>query len=508
MDNQALQDDIEIAEALDEHLHEQSVRIEDITGSLEAIGQALMADEEPKQLTDHQQDMVDAYHEASQNRKGDVYAVADKAALETYVDNEGITRAFKPLPGETAEQVDDFHGFAKEYGPNVWGVFKVYGIIIPGNEGFVEMTSALARKAASAFSNEIPQHFKITAKGLSHYAGMAQRLRARLLQLRPLLEKREFPYTDVFDYGAYSRFFQVNGKSIGGFSGFAEAMEVQSAAMTHVLRAADSYGVVIMEKLLKSLQELQAVKKPDAEAMIALRNSIEQHWEFTWQQANITLAPPGQTPQDAANSFPERKFTCLAPLLDNRYLVAHAPKNSGGENPSKISVAIKHYGASVVFDKKAAAATQHSMNVPNSDDLLQLLDKVVDLLHDMGSLEALAKKNDAFAKDFKKATDVLVKQIAEAPDGEFCGFVAEYFKLATAIGQSIQHPYVQMAWLYLRCAMVLVSLTELAVIEEPKQRIATARFFAKQRTEFGNPALESFRLTQKALKAAIRASVV
>lgn len=454
MDNQALQSDIEIAEALDEHLSKQSASIEDICGSLEALSQAIVMDEEPQELTEHQKEMVKAFRDASKDHKGEVYAVADAKALED----------------------------------------------------FQEITAAVARKAAMAFSIQIPQHFKITAKGLSHYAGMAHRLRERLLQLRPMLEKRDIPYTDVFDYGAYSRFFQINGKSIGGFSAFHDAMVVQNAATRYVLRAADSYGMVITQKLLKTLQGLQDTKKHNADTLFALRDAVAIQWEYTWKEAKIT-GDHGQTPQEALNEFPSRQFISLAPLLDNRYLLAHKPKAVGTENPAKIPSELKDYGATVVFAKKSEAQAQHSMNVPNVEDLLKLVDETVDILHDMQMLEVLAKKNNDLAKDFKKATDVLNKQLEGKASGELYGFIAEYFKMATVIGQNIQQPYVHMAWLYLRCAMVVVSLTELAAVEEPNKRIAAVRFFSKQSKEFTNPALESFQLTQKALKAVLRASI-
>lgn len=451
MDDTVLQQDIGIAEAVDQHLHEQSVRIEDIQGSLEAIAEAIVGDEDPEQLTDHQQDIVDGFKSLAKDQKGAVYAVADSEALE----------------------------------------------------GFLETTAALAKKAVLAFSEEIPPYFKINAKGLNHYVDMAQKLRGRLLQLRPLLEKREFPYEDVFDYGAYSRFFQVNGKSIGSFSEFQEAMAVQNKATRHVTQAASSYAVVIAEKLLDGLRSLQAAGAGpmDTEKLVALRDSVEFHWTQTWKEADISNQP-GQTPQAVLNEFPDRKFISIAALMDNRYLLAHEPKQNGGDNPLKVTSAIRHYGASVVFDKKTEKPTQHSMNVPNVDDLLKMVDEVIRGLNDLRAFEVIVKKNNAFAIDFKYAVQALNKRITTVDDPKFYGFVAEYFKLALSVCQAIQQPYLQMTWMYIRCAIVVTSLAELAAIEEPRERIAASRFFTSQSTEFANTAMESFQVTQKALQAA------
>jgi hypothetical protein len=452
MINQALESDINVAEELDKNLQEQSVRINDIHGSLEAITQAIDTDDQI-QLTDHQQALVNEFQDQAKNRKETVYAVADAAALE----------------------------------------------------GFVETTAKLARKAVLSFCDDIPLQFKLTAKALKHYVEMAQKLRERLLQLRPLIEKREFPYEDVFDYGAYSRFFQVNGKSIDSFFDFQRAMRDQNAATNHVMLAGGAYSAVVMEKLLVSLRELQAPTSVNVAKLEELRDSIEHNWLVTWKEAEIAETS-GQTPQTALNAFPDRKFVCLASLLDNRYLVAHQPKSNGGSDPVKITNAIKHYGAALVFDKNASGERKSSMIVPNIDDLLDMVDQTIHVLNDMKSLEAMAKKNDSFAKDFKKVADTLAKRLESESNPNDFGFIAEYFKLATAVGQSIQQPYVQMAWMYVRCAMVVTALAELSAVEVSSQRVVATRFIAKQNTEFTNPALESFNLTSKVLQAARRAS--
>lgn len=452
MNNETLQSDVEIAQALDEHLEERHLRMLDIQGSLEAIGEAIVGGE-PQALTEHQQEMVDEFRGQAKDNKNDVYAVADQAALE----------------------------------------------------GFLDATMALARKAVTALSKEIPEQLKVTAKGLGHYVDMADRLRARLLQLRPILEKRDFPYVDVFDYGAYSRFFQMNGKSIGNFSDFRDAMEVQNLATRRAMNASSSYAVVVMERLVKGLQELQAAQEPDAQLFVQMRDAIAWQWALTWKE-DITTQH-GQTPQVALNEFPERKFTSLAPLLDNRYLVAHEPKNDGRDDPTQITAAVKHYGASIVFDKRADKPTQHSMNVPNVDELLKLLDSTVHILTDMRAFEVVADNSNTFAKEFKRAAEVMGKLVSKSSEPEFYGFVSEYYKLVTAAAQTLHRPYIQVAWLYIRCAMVVLALVELAAIEDDKQRVVATRFFTKQGTEFGNPAMESFQLTQKALKAARRTNV-
>lgn len=507
MDKEVLNTDVEIAEEVDEYLHQQSQRIGDVQGALEAVGQAIVAASEPQELTEHQQKMVAAFKEQSQNSQGDVYAVANAAALETYVDEHGVERSFKPMPGQLPIG-ETLHGMRADHGANVWGTVSYGGLVLPepANEGFLDMTMKLTKKAIAAFSTDIPNQFKVSAKGLEHYAGMAERLRMRLVQLQPLLAKQEFPFEDIFEYGAYARFFQVNGEAIATFTQFHEAMQVQTAATRHVLRASESYGLVLMEQLLEKIQAMQARKQPWPEEFVQVRDSVSYMWERTWKDADIT-PNHGQTPQAALNAFPERRFTSIAPLLDNRYLVAHQPKSDGGKDPAKITTALKHYGASVVFDKQNKAGKETLMNVPNTDELNKLVVDVINMLQDFKGFEKLAKKNNDFAKSFRKASEDLSKQLNESSDPQLYGFLTEYFKLANAACVTMQQPYVQMAWMYIRCAMVVVSLAELAVLSEPSKRFVAARFATRQNTEFTNPALESFEMTEKALAASKRAAV-
>lgn len=513
MNDTDLQNDIESGELLDAAQQEQSLDLGDFQGSLEAILQ--VEEEEKVPLKPHQQARVDDFRTMQKAHPGKVLAVADQKALEAYVDNNGNLQMdgdapfipVKPLDASVsaAKKGDDPAALAR-LGPNVFGSIEVHGIIVPGNEGLLDITNNIFRKVTTAFSKEVPTHFKVTAKALNHYAEMAEKLRLRLVQLRPHLEKRKFPLVDIFDYGAYSRFFQVAGKPITGFSDFEEAVELQTRALHYTVKAAEGYTLVITEKLLEALQALQARQEPDVEKLVDLRESIERHWLQTWKEADLT-PQHGQTPQCALNAYPQRKFVSLAPLLDNRYLLAHAPKSDGGKDPVKITEAIKHYGASLVFDKGASKATgEGSMNIPNPDDLLKLVDTVVNALADMKGFTFLAKKNDGFAKDFQKAMDVLSKQMQSITDASYRGFVAQYFKIAGAVINTSQEPYSSMAWMYVRSAMVVTTLVELSIFEEQKDRVVANRFFAKQNTEFSNPALESYELTKKALQAAQRAS--
>lgn len=459
MDSQSFNQDVATAEQIDNALQDQFVSMEDIMGTVEAIQDETSKLEPLQQLNDHQQEMVNTYHDVAQATKGDVYAVADKSAL-----------------------------------------------VVPGNEGFLELTSGVAKKAVVAFNKQMPETFAITSKGINHYIEMADKLRMRLLNLKPLLDKRDFPYTNVFDFGAYSRFFQVAGKPIDCSSAFEAAMDVQSRATQCVVSASNSFAIPLMEKLMESLQALQTSKAPEPEKIIALRDSIKSYWESTWAETDITTQP-GQTPQSIVNTFPDRKFVSLAPLLDNRYLVAHRPKSDGGNDPMRITSNIKHYGAMVAFDKVKGVEGYKSMDVPNIDELSKLVTQTINTLYDMKALKQLADQNATFAKDVKKATDLLNKLVANVDVGnkEFFGFVSEYFKIATAICQVITQPYVAMMWAYIRCAIVVVSLVELAVLEDTHQHVVSTRFFAKQNTEFSSPAMESYQTTQRVLKAAQRA---
>lgn len=516
MNAEELEKHVSDGEQLNEAVQEQFQKVEGLQGTIEALQQAVVGDADVKPLSDHQRERLEEFASLRRDHKGEVYGIFDKSALEAYDGSDTHEPRLnymdpnqffenedgEEVPGHVLHDPETrFARFAQKYGPNVFGAIKVYGIVQPGVEGFMELGANLFRKAVSAIGKEVPVYFKVTAKGLDHYADMAKRIRTRLVELRPRLSKRDFPVHDVFDYGAYSRFFQVEGKPIEGFAAFDDAMWVQGSAMRHCVQASEGYADVVLKKLMEGLQQLQAVSLPDGQKMIDIRDSIERHWLQTWKEADLT-PKHGQTPQSTLNDFPERKFTSLAPLLDNRWLVAHAPKADGGNDPSKIAKAIRHYGASLVQDKKTGGVAATSMNVPNVDDLLKLVEDVINTLSDVEGLALLGKKNDRFAKDFLNAMNVLNKQTVIYNDPKYLMFLSEYFKIVSSVIAAVQQPYVSMAWLYIRSALVVLSLVELSVMENPKDQVTVNRFFAKQKSEFGNPAMESYEATQATLAIA------
>lgn len=446
MDN--LEQDLNAVEDLHETQQNCASELSDITGSLEALSDAL-GELDTVELTEHQQESVTAFKNASKDNKEPVYAVADTAALES----------------------------------------------------FVGMTYALAKKAATSTMSGLVVKYKHTSKLLAHYTRIADTLKARLEELKPLLKKRDYPLVDFFEYGSFSRFFQSNGKGIGDFSSFEQVVENQLAATNYVFQAADSYAGPISQKLLTSLQELQSNKAPREEILIALRDSVERHWLQTWKEADL-VAQHGQTPQSALAAFPSAKFTSLVPLLDNRYLVAHQPKSNGGNNTAKIAAAIKDYGVVVAFDKNKAEDPQKFINIPNCSDLLLLVDKILIQLNDFKTMSMLAKQNDKNAKEFERATNILIQYKPKENELQYYGFLAEYFKILGAAAAATQEPYVEMCWLFVRTTLVVTTLVELSVLEDKNQHKVAKRFTTKHVEDFPAPALESYIGTQKALKAA------
>ncbi len=449
MDDTLLEQDLVAAEAIDEQIHSTNTELEDVTGSLSAVTDAVNTEDETIRLNAHQQASVTAFKDLTKDSKEAVYAVVDKEALE----------------------------------------------------GFLDVSSALARKATVAFSASIRNKFEQTSKALVHYNTLAQKLKGRLEELKPLLQKRDFPLVDVFEYGSYARFFQLNGKGVGNFSHFQDAVNMQVIATNYVFTATSSYSNVITQKLLTCLQELQSVRQPDPAKMVVLRDSIERYWLQTWKEADLTPFH-GETPQSALNAFPTAKFTSLMPLLDNRYLVAYQPKNNGGTDPAKITLAIKDYGVTVAFDKNKTESLQQFMNIPNGKDLLVMVEQTIKQLSDFKLMGTLAKQNDKVAKDLQRATDILSKQMTKETDKQYFGFITEYFKLFSAIATVSQEPYTQMSWMFIRTAMIVITLVELSVLEDTNKQIVAKRFLTKQNEEFSNIATESFEATQKALKAA------
>lgn len=443
-----LEKDLSEVERLHVTKHYCENELADITGSLEAITEALDTPE-TVELTEHQRDSVTAFKNISKDSKEPVYAVIDTAALESFTD----------------------------------------------------MTYGLAKKAATSSVAGIKVKYAHTAKLLRYYAKIAGTLHARLEELKPLLKAREYPVVEYFDYGSFSRFFQVNGKSIGDFTTFNTVVEQQLSATHYVFQAASSYVGPLNQKLLTSLQQIQSVGKAQPELLVELRDSVERHWLQTWKEADL-VPNKGQTPQSALQAFPNAKFTSLVPLLDNRYLVACQPKSNGGNDANRVVDAIYNYRVAVAFDKTKVPNPQASINLPNCRDLLLLVDQVLVQLNDFKEMELLAKQNDKGAREFERVSNIVLKHKPTENELQYYGFLAQYFKILGAAANSSQEPYIEMCWLFIRTALVITSFVELSVLVEQDKRQVTKRFTTKHGENFPAPALESYIGTQKALQAA------
>lgn len=445
-----IEEQITQAEQYDTGAYECDKELSDAEGSLEALVGVVAENElDQVKLTEHQQRTVTAFKNLQKDSKDEVYAVVDKAALE----------------------------------------------------GFGDFTNALVKRGCVTYAAGLRVKFHHASKTLNHYASVAATLKTRLEALRPLLKAREFPLREVFEYGAYSRFFTVAGKPISVYSQFQSVLDNQVLATGHVFSGIERYTDVIVKKLLDELVLLQSEAKATPERMVALRDDLERYWLQTWKEAHIT-PNPGQPPQSALQAVPEAKFTSLCPLFDNRYLVAQQPKNNGGTNSSQIASAMKFYGASIVFDKTKSPERSSFINIPNCDDLLATVDQCITQLNDFKALGSLAKKNLTYANDLKRAADILIKALDGNTSQPYRSFMIDYFKVLATLGNTVQEPYISTAWMFVRTVMIVTTLVELSVLEDDKEHAVAKRFMTKQNEEFAHVANESYSNTVNVLNAA------
>lgn len=420
MSDPTFKEEVALAEELDAALSESGDSIADVSDALETAGLAI-ASTTQVQLTDHQQERVNQFKNAQSVLRPTVYAVADKAALE----------------------------------------------------GFTDVAHTVMKKAVKAFSQEVPANFLVTSKALRHYSGFAKRVRTHLAELRPLLAKRDLPINTVFEYGAYSRFFMANGSPVDNFQAFNDIVQVECIAIAHVINAIESYAIPVTGKIFEGISDLQIVKHPDNQKLVLIQDSIATLWENTWRESKLTFKP-GRVPQEAINGIEDRKYMSLAPLLDNRYLIAYQPKAYAGSDRAKIIRATGNYGANVAQEKSHPGDYAKSMNLPECKTLLELVDLVLSHLNDFQGFDVLAKKSEAQARDFKKAADIIVKQTEKDNDDEYFAFMADYFKLATNINRAVQDPYAQIAWAFIRTAMAVSSMVELSVFADKNEMTSLA----------------------------------
>lgn len=331
---------IEQAEQLDQNQADCNSELDEISGSLEAITSVMNDELETIRLSDKQQAGVVAFKKLSAESKRAVYGVVDKAALE----------------------------------------------------GFMDMGAKLAKKAAISYSGGIKVKLAYTAKALNHYVEMANALQKRLEALRSLLVKRDIPFNTVFDFGAYSRFFMVDGVSLKDFNGFRHILGYQVEMTDYCFTAIESYAYVVTEKLKDFTLDLQSTTKPSGDKFLELRDSLDTYWNNTWGSIHGGACPRYalQTPKQ---SFPDANVVNKYSLFDNRYLVVYNPKKPGGNDYAKSVASISNYGAAIIQEKSFSTKDAlKSMEIPACKELLDVVDTCIRQLHDFHLLGKLAKE--------------------------------------------------------------------------------------------------------------------
>lgn len=441
---------IEQAEQLDQNQADCNSELDEISGSLEAITSVMNDELETIRLSDKQQAGVVAFKKLSAESKRAVYGVVDKAALE----------------------------------------------------GFMDMGAKLAKKAAISYSGGIKVKLAYTAKALSHYVEMANALQKRLEALRPLLVKRDIPFNTVFDYGAYSRFFLVNGLSLKDFSSFRDTLGSHVAMTDYCFTAISSYAEVVTNKLKNFTLELQSTTKPSGDKFLELRDSVDTYWTNTWGNMPSGNVPKYNGP-NAKKAYPDATIANKYSLFDNRYFIVFSPAKSGGNDYAKAVASISNYGSAIIQENyHTSDSVLKSMETPACKELLDVVDTCIRQLHDFHLLGKLAKDSNAYAKTIDASTNALMEKAGSSNNPEFFSFIAEYFKVLAAITTTNQQPYVAVAWSFIRVALVVAAMAELSVLEDSSKHSVVKRFATKQNTEFNNMALEGYETTVIALKAA------
>lgn len=445
-----MNEQIDQAEKLDQNQADCNSELDEISGSLEAITNVMNNELETIRLTDKQQAGVVAFKKLSAESKRAVYGVVDKAALE----------------------------------------------------GFMDFGAKLAKKAAVSYSGGIKVKLAYTAKALTHYVEMAKAIQKRLEALQPLLAKRDVPFNPVFNYGAYGRFFMVDGLYMKDFSVFYNVLGSQVAVTDYCFTAISSYANVVTDKLKNFTLELQSVTKPSGDKFLELRDSLDTYWTNTWGNMPSGIVPKYNGP-NAKKAYPDATITNKYSLFDNRYFVVFKPAVSGGTDYAKSVATISNYGSAIIQENyHTSDPALKSMSIPNCRQLSEVVDICIRQLHDFHLLSKLAKDSSTYARTIDASTNALMDKAESSNNAEFFSFIGEYFKVLAAITTANQQPYVAVAWSFIRVALVVAAMAELAVLENPSQHAIAKRFDAKQNNEFSNMALEGYETTVIALKAA------
>lgn len=330
--------------------------------------------------------------------------------------------------------------------------------------GGVTMTADLASNAIDAFK---------------HYGKMAKEIKADLSKFKQQIQKDpEYHTTEtVFQYGAYSRFFQASGRHINAYGEFSTVFFSLSKALNFALNSGAPLADSNCRLLIQTLGRMQQAKGPlDAFDMECVMDHLRDDHLDVWQNAAADM-----NVQEANRMFKPTVPSSLGSgsktrgpivsLFDNHFLVWTAPLEFDSST-SADKLRADFFGAVMERDKKLDqkfANGEAYMVLPDNEALLILIDEAIMML-------STVEKYVEFGERIKKHKSVVEGQLkalnavmlSNTNEGNLS--FKDYMPLILSIFRSFTAPHIKLMWQATRACMLLASIADTRLVQDPAKR--------------------------------------
>lgn len=331
-------------------------------------------------------------------------------------------------------------------------------------EGGVVMTDDLADKAMDAFK---------------HYGKMTGSLKADLSKYKQQVTKdSEYRTTEsVYQYGAYSRFFQAAGKQLTDFESFSTVFKNLSKSVNFALVSgaplADSNCRLLIQTLGRMQQSAGALDSFDMECVMDhLRDDHLDVWRNAVVDMDVAKANKEYKPVVPSTlGSADKTRGPIVSLFDNHFLVWTAPLEfDSSTNADKLRA--DFFGAVMDREKKLDqpfVKGEAQMPLPSNQDLIALIDEAIIMLTVVERYAEFAsriKKHKSVIKDQLKALNAIA--LSQTNEGKLT--VKDYMPLILSIFRSFTAPHVKLLWQAVRACMLLASIADTQLISDPAKR--------------------------------------
>lgn len=302
-----------------------------------------------------------------------------------------------------------------------------------------------------------------------HYAKQAVDIQKDLRTLKRNIEKQidQVPMLDLFEFGAYSRFFMTAGKPITEYSEFSKVFGSMKSALQFSLFCGIPLAQSNARTCLNGLRRLQVTGTGlSADEYEQIVDRIRDDTLDVWKNAakdnpHMVLADyEAKTPSSMTAGGP-KTVGPIGSYFDNNVLLWHAPIDYNFMESSKIQ-RVDFFGASLTRDlllDKVITPSERPKGfyIPTNKDLIATIDIAIEALSIVQKYKVVASDVKAIKSELTSSLEVLTK-LAKADEPTMA--VRSYSPLVAACMQGFTQPHIKLVWLVIRASIMLAAIAE------------------------------------------------